>query len=93
MRTMEVPASKAFLLTQRSHEQAHELFKEDTSIACFENYDELISKILFYLEHEKQREKIIKQCTLAAEQYTLDKQLRLYFKRCPTIKSNGFVAS
>ncbi len=55
MRTFEVPATGAFLLTQRTKEQAEELFKESESIECFGSTDELVSKIQFYLKNDDLR--------------------------------------
>lgn len=59
MRTLEVPASGAFLLTERTKEQAKLLFKEDELIECFDSIEELSYKIKFYLNNEKERERII----------------------------------
>ena len=55
MRTFEVPAIGAFLLTQRTSEQAEELFKEKENIDCFDSVDELVSKIEFYLNNDDLR--------------------------------------
>lgn len=55
VRTLEIPGYGGFLLTQRSHEQAEELFIEGKEIACYESVDELKEKIKYYLEHEDER--------------------------------------
>ncbi len=55
MRTFEAPATGAFLLTQRTSEQAEELFKEKEGIDCFDSVDELVSKIEFYLKNDDLR--------------------------------------
>ncbi len=56
VRTFEIPGFGGFLLTQRSKEQAEELFLEGREIACFETVDELKEKIRYYLEHEDERD-------------------------------------
>ncbi|MDH7515934.1 MAG: glycosyltransferase [Bacteroidota bacterium] len=55
VRTLEIPGFGGFLLTQRSREQAEELFTEGEEIACFDTVDELRGKIRYYLEHEEER--------------------------------------
>ena len=55
VRTFEIPGFGGFLLTQRSREQAEELYEEGTEIACFETVEELIDKARYYLAHEDDR--------------------------------------
>jgi spore maturation protein CgeB len=55
VRTFEIPGFGGFLLTQRSREQAEELFREGEEIACFETVEELNDKIRFYTAHENER--------------------------------------
>jgi spore maturation protein CgeB len=55
VRTLEIPGYGGFLLTQRSREQAEELYVEGKEIACFDTVDELKEKITYYLEHENER--------------------------------------
>ena len=55
VRTFEIPGFGGFLLTQRSREQAEELFVEGSEIACFETEAELREKIAYYLEHDRER--------------------------------------
>jgi spore maturation protein CgeB len=55
VRTFEIPGFGGFLLTQRSREQASELFVEGKEIACFETGEELREKIRWYLDHEDER--------------------------------------
>jgi spore maturation protein CgeB len=76
MRTMEVPASGAFLLTQRTHEQAMDLFKEGESIACFSSPSDLCYKVKFYLEHKVERERIRRAGAQAVKQFALRPLLR-----------------
>lgn len=87
MRTCEVPASKSFLLTQRTIEQAELLFKENEQIACFETVEELEEKILFYLDkkNEEQRKIMIKNGHKQAQEFTITKQLKKYFHNCPAL--------
>ncbi len=80
MRTFEVPASNAFLLTQRTHDQASLFFKEGESIACFATPDELIQQITFYMEHETERKRIMQNSFIRAQDFTLEKQLAMLYK-------------
>jgi len=55
VRTFEVPGFGGFLLTQRSAEQAQELFAEGREIECFETAEELNDKIAYYLQNDEER--------------------------------------
>ena len=83
MRTFEVPASKAFLLTQWTKEQAEILFEENKTIMCFKTIDELIDKII-YFSHSQEREFLIQKSYEHVQQYTLPEQLLIYFNTCTT---------
>lgn len=86
MRTIEVPACGAFLLTERTLQQAQTLFTEDKMIGCFENNDELVAKIKFYLQSDQRMlYEIAKSGFIHAQNYTLENQLRRYFTSCPHI--------
>lgn len=80
MRTFEVPASKSFLLTQRTNDQATLLFKEGESIACFSSPEEIIQKIIFYLNNSEKLNTIIQNGFLRAQEFTLAKQLGKLWK-------------
>jgi hypothetical protein len=58
VRTLEIPGFGGFLLTQRSREQAEELFREGFEIACFADADELNDKIRYYLRNASERTEI-----------------------------------
>jgi len=58
VRTLEIPGFGGFLLTQRSEEQAKELFLEGKEIECFDSPEELRDKITYYLQHENKRQAI-----------------------------------
>ncbi|MFA6527145.1 MAG: glycosyltransferase [Candidatus Babeliales bacterium] len=75
MRTFEIPASNAFMLTQRSHEQAKMLFTEGQSIICFDSLDELAQKVVQYLNDPEQRHTLTEQAWIKAHNYTLKKEL------------------
>ena len=75
MRTFEVPASGAFLLTQRTKEQAELLFKEGESVECFDTLEELTDKIKFYLVNENLREDIKKKAIERVKLFTMQKVL------------------
>jgi spore maturation protein CgeB len=55
VRTLEIPGYGGFLLTQRSQEQASELYVEGREIACFESVEELKEQIRHFLDHEDER--------------------------------------
>lgn len=85
MRTFEVPASGAFLLTQHTYEQAEIFFKEGESIACFASPDDLADKVFLYLHNEDARRAIIQKGHQQAQNFTLTKQLKNYFNNCPRL--------
>jgi spore maturation protein CgeB len=76
MRSIEVPATGNFLLTQRSAEQSELLFEEGKSIVCFETIDELVEKIEYYLSHEEERLHIARAAYEVAQRYSLDNLLQ-----------------
>ena len=76
MRTFEIPACGAFLLTQYTKDQASVLFKEGESISCFHSTQELIEKIKYYLICDKEREKIAHSGFIIAQNFTLEKTLK-----------------
>ena len=55
VRSFEIPGFGGFLLTERSDEQAKELYTEGEEIACFGSVEELKEKIAYYLDHEDER--------------------------------------
>jgi spore maturation protein CgeB len=57
MRSFEIPACGAFLLTDRTDEH-QEIFREDRDAVFFGDVTELKEKIRFYLNHEDLRNKI-----------------------------------
>lgn len=75
MRTFEIPASKAFMLTQYTDEQAKYLFQEGESIECFKNIDELVFKIKFFLKNEPLRRQRIEKGFIVAQKYVLERQM------------------
>lgn len=75
MRTLEIPASKAFMLTQRTEEQARKLFTEGKNIVCFESLDELEEKVVRYLGRQEERAIITQLAWEHAQNYTLEDQL------------------
>jgi spore maturation protein CgeB len=56
-RSFEIPAYGAFMLAQRSAEHI-EFFREDFEIACFDDIEELHSKIEYYLKNDDERKQI-----------------------------------
>lgn len=75
MRSFEIPASHACMLTQRTIEQAKKLFTEGKNCICFESLEELSTNIVKYLNNSEEREIIIEQAWQQAQRYTLKKEL------------------
>ena len=76
-RSVEIPACGGFMLAERTKEQlAH--FEENKEAAYFEGMGELLTKIHFYLEHEKERHQIANsgRARCLAAGYSYDARLR-----------------
>lgn len=89
MRTFEAPASGAFLLTERSHQQATEFFVGGESIECFGSHEELADKVELYLNNPFKRKAIAQAGMQIAQDFTLTKQLHRYLSTCPALKQQG----
>lgn len=76
MRTFEVLASGAFLLTQRTTEQTQEPFKEGLNIACFGSLDELVKQVRYYLENSDERSALVANGQALAKAFTLKQKLQ-----------------
>lgn len=57
MRTFETPASRAFMLAERSEEQL-EFFEEDREAVYYSSPAELREKLAFYIKHDEERRRI-----------------------------------
>lgn len=84
-RTIEIPACGAFMLAERTPELTH-LFQEgkEAEFFDFDNTQELIEKITYYLNHETERKEIAR---LAREKcfkskYSYEDILRPLLKQC-----------
>lgn len=58
-RTFEIPACGGFMITERSDDHK-KIFKENIESVFFDNKDELLKNIRYYLDNEEKREAIIK---------------------------------
>lgn len=56
-RTFQIPACGAFMLHERTDELA-QFFTEGEEVACFANGKEMVNKVVYYLEHEEERERM-----------------------------------
>lgn len=77
MRTIEVPAAGAFLLTQWSYEQAELLFEENKEVVCFKTAEELVQKVQYYLAHDGTR----KQIAIAGQARAREYELKLLLEK------------
>ena len=68
-RTMEIPACRAFQLSNHTDELANYGFKDRVNIATFRDKQEMLDKVRYYLRHEKERETIADN----AYKFVLDK--------------------
>ena len=57
MRLFEVAACSVFSLVTRT-EEVQSLFQEGENVVCFENADELVDKVRYYLAHPEERQRI-----------------------------------
>lgn len=59
MRTFEVMATGSFLLTT-DIPTLHDLFTDGVHCVMYKNYDDMVDKAKYYLEHDEERERIAK---------------------------------
>jgi spore maturation protein CgeB len=80
MRTFEVMASNAFLLTQWTEEQTTYPFREGENIECFESKEELYEKVIFFLRHYDLRKTITQKSFLLSKHFILKRHLKKVLK-------------
>ena len=68
-RTMEIPACCAFQLSSHTDEFSNYGYVDGVNIAMFQNKQEMLDKVRYYLRHEKEREAIADN----AYKFVLDK--------------------
>ena len=78
-RVFEVMGCGTFLLTDSVQNGFPDLFTDGNQLATYSNYDELESKVAYYLEHDDEREEIARR----GHQDALDKHT--YYHRAKTL--------
>ncbi len=79
LRVMDIMGAGGFVITNYSPETA-ELFEEDKEIVMFRTPEELLQKVDFYLNHEKEREQIAKAGhEKVMNCYTYEKKIKQLF--------------
>lgn len=82
-RSVEIPACGGFMISERTNEQT-EMFAEAIEAEYFDSREELLAKIIYYLTHETERQKIAinarAKCLTA--NYSYEKQLSDIIKHC-----------
>lgn len=56
-RTFHIPAAGGFMIHERTEEVLN-YFKENEEIVCFNDKDELVEKVRYFLDHPEERERI-----------------------------------
>lgn len=80
-RTLELASCKAFQLSNYIPELQEYEFEDGTNIAFFKNKEELREKILYYLDHEREREVIAASAyRLVIEKHTWKNRFENIFK-------------
>ncbi len=92
MRTIEATAVGAFLLTQRSYEQAVLLFRDEQELACFNNEHDLVEKVKYYLEHEQRRRKIAFAGQNAAKRLYIERHLSVLIDRVAQRRADEYAS-
>ena len=71
-RSIEIPACKGFMIAERTQEHL-DLFEEDKEAVYFDNNEELLEKVQYYLKHENLRKQIsengYKRCLTSGYSY------------------------
>lgn len=69
MKTFEIPACGGFMLTNRTEEQCS-FFQENEEAVYFDSVEEMVEKARYYLEHERDRERIRQAGVKAVARHT-----------------------
>ena len=80
-RTFEIPGCEEFMLTQYV-DGLDEYYREGKEIAVFKNNNELLNKIRYYLDNDKERRKVAKAGYIRTiKEHTYEKRFRKLFKQ------------
>jgi len=79
MRTFEVLGCGGFLLHERTSEIL-EIFEEGRDFECFQNIEELKSKIDFYIKNDEKRKKIARNGFKAVQKHTYENRVKEIIK-------------
>jgi spore maturation protein CgeB len=80
-RTVEIPASGGFLLTERAHD-LEEYYAPGKEVALFDSYEDLVGKVRHYLRHEEERAAIAEAgCQRSRQEHTYARRFEDLFLR------------
>jgi len=77
LRAMDIMGNGGFLLTNYQ-EELFEYFKPDEDFVCYSDYNDLLDKVNYYLEHEQERVAIAKNgCAKVRSQHTFRQRIEM----------------
>ena len=91
-RTMEIPACRAFQLSNFTEEFANYGFEDGLNIATFRDKQEMLDKVRYYLRHEKERETIADNAyKFVLDNHTWTQRFAQVFKRIDQGKASNTI--
>jgi len=87
-RTFEVPASGGFMLHERTSEAVH-YFEDGKECAFFDDADDLVAKIRYYLAHDDERRAIAEagHRRVLSSSYSYDDRVETVVAKCRELRA------